>query len=970
MLTLTDMKKRPFLTSLCLFIVVLIPRLFAINRYITPDELIWVHRSVQFYEAMQKHDWANTLTAGHPGVIVTWLGATGIFLQRIVQPESKEIFDWISNLAWLTPENMTAMTQLASFLTAGRLVTIFFHALGIILIWQLLSQLFPLKFGVLAILFILFDPFFVGLSSLLHVDALMTLLATISLLSLAIVLQKGEAAKPKLAYTAVSGAAASMAILTKSPAILLVPLCLFFLLTKAFFDPEVKTRRWIGVQWLVWVGCFAIVTIALFPALWSSFSTVLELTRSNANRHIEDALRPTFFWGRAALDHPVTFYPISIAFRLSPIVFSGLLLSFGLMIRMFYTLIQQSDRRILWQQVGRIITHPFTLFLVWSLLYIAGISLAAKKFDRYALPIFPMLMILSTAGWIEVDNRLAQKRLFVPILALLAVANLLFFQPYFLSAYNFLLGGPWVAQHVMPIGWGDSVSAGVKWVESNGDTDGKKISGAISQATAPFFSGEALLASQDQLLQADYIVWTVQDVQLNNGQYIPPGNELQLLKTIRYGGIDQAWVYAQPEPVKSSFEAAPFAEPINFGSDVALEAAAVRNHPEGMQALLQWRLLAEGADGRYQVRFTITDSRGITWLETEMPLVNETTFYPEHWPQSTATVGYNLSLPSSIAPAEYDIQVALIDEGQGTILPLYISEQLQGTQVSLGSIEFDRVVFNSFNTPIENRLVDVWAFEGVRLIGYGLVPDSVVSGQPFDVTLYWQAEKALRQAYQVEFRLNDERAIFPLSRFETTNWQTGQFIQEKYQLKVPTSIAVETADLSIRLLDELGEPIPQATYLLGQIGITALDRVFSLPENISMPLEYDFEGKIWLRGFDISETAVSAGERVEITFYWEVVTVPSELVSAFVHLVQPDGQNLAQSDQWPGGLPTALWADGQIIIDKHQIDIPQAARAGDYQLGIGLYTPENGVRLLVQQNEATPIVDNRIILPIRLQVLP
>ena len=69
-----------------LFISALLPRLCSIDRYITPDELNWVYRSVQFREALLDGRWGDTLNAGHPGVTTTWLGALGISTQLAIRP--------------------------------------------------------------------------------------------------------------------------------------------------------------------------------------------------------------------------------------------------------------------------------------------------------------------------------------------------------------------------------------------------------------------------------------------------------------------------------------------------------------------------------------------------------------------------------------------------------------------------------------------------------------------------------------------------------------------------------------------------------------------------------------------------------------------------------------------------------------------------------------------------------------------
>src|SRR5690606_38077580 len=78
-----------------LFFAALLPRLAAIGRYVTPDEPGWVYRSILFREAWLHGQWAETLTAGHPGVITTWLGATAIGLQLWLQPASRAAYDWL-----------------------------------------------------------------------------------------------------------------------------------------------------------------------------------------------------------------------------------------------------------------------------------------------------------------------------------------------------------------------------------------------------------------------------------------------------------------------------------------------------------------------------------------------------------------------------------------------------------------------------------------------------------------------------------------------------------------------------------------------------------------------------------------------------------------------------------------------------------------------------------------------------------
>lgn len=118
------------LFALLLFLVALLPRLLALGRYITPDELNWVHRSVLFHQALRQGNWADTLTTGHPGVTTTWLGALGLQIQLWLRPSTTATYDWITHLAWLAPENTAAFPQLATFLTAGRTAVAVINSLG------------------------------------------------------------------------------------------------------------------------------------------------------------------------------------------------------------------------------------------------------------------------------------------------------------------------------------------------------------------------------------------------------------------------------------------------------------------------------------------------------------------------------------------------------------------------------------------------------------------------------------------------------------------------------------------------------------------------------------------------------------------------------------------------------------------------------------------------------------------------
>src|ERR1041385_6009963 len=54
-----------------------IPRWFALYRFVTTDEVLWLDRSGKFYYALAHHDFAATFQKSHPGVTVMWAGLVG-----------------------------------------------------------------------------------------------------------------------------------------------------------------------------------------------------------------------------------------------------------------------------------------------------------------------------------------------------------------------------------------------------------------------------------------------------------------------------------------------------------------------------------------------------------------------------------------------------------------------------------------------------------------------------------------------------------------------------------------------------------------------------------------------------------------------------------------------------------------------------------------------------------------------------
>ena len=69
---------RTSLILLALFLAAWLPRVVALDAFVTVDERKWVARAANFTYALSHGDLAATYQHEHPGVTVMWAGALGL----------------------------------------------------------------------------------------------------------------------------------------------------------------------------------------------------------------------------------------------------------------------------------------------------------------------------------------------------------------------------------------------------------------------------------------------------------------------------------------------------------------------------------------------------------------------------------------------------------------------------------------------------------------------------------------------------------------------------------------------------------------------------------------------------------------------------------------------------------------------------------------------------------------------------
>ena len=108
---------------------------------------------------------------------------------------------------------------------------------------------------------------------------------------------------------------------------------------------------------------------------------------------------------------------------------------------------------------------------------------------------------------------------------------------------------------------------------------------------------------------------------------------------------------------------------------------------------------------------------------------------------------------------------------------------------------------------------------------------------------------------------------------------------------------------------------------------------------------------------------VSAGSEMQITLIWNTLQGTSRSYTSFVHLLDQNGQLIAQHDGIPvgGTRPTMSWQAGETLLDVHDLLVPDGAQ-GYGRLLVGLYDSET-----LERQELKPGQDALLLLEIELR---
>jgi hypothetical protein len=195
-----------------------------------------------------------------------------------------------------------------------------------------------------------------------------------------------------------------------------------------------------------------------------------------------------------------------------------------------------------------------------------------------------------------------------------------------------------------------------------------------------------------------------------------------------------------------------------------------------------------------------------------------------------------------------------------------------------------------------------------------------------------------------------QRDTFPGLGLLSTTWvEPGFRWADRYVLQVPaTAYAPDEAQIEVGLFHtRTGERLPAVDLAGGRLGDNVRFghvEIPGQPGDVPNPVRISFGDRILLKGYDLSQREVRAGETITLTLHWEALRPMEHNYTVSAQLIDPAQRKAAQHDSWPlnGDAPTVTWTPGQTVVDAVPLTIFPGAVARPYSMRIAVYLHQEG----------------------------
>ncbi len=372
------------LKLICIFFISLIPRIIAITIPTNVDEALWMSRGTAFINSLIQGNLEATYIRHHPGIVNMWLIGSSQLINSLIH----HLFPGLlklnqSPLMYCVDQNTCPL----SLWFMPRLLQAVITSVCMLLIYILTKRLLGRYVAIVAFTLLLLEPFFLAYQRYITTDALQTDLSILAVLLLLLYLRENN--NRTLLFS--SGIFMGLATASKVPTLFILPAIVVWivLIELGVWRTSFTPRGWIRqiIDLIIFATTTICIIFLILPALWvaplETFEKFYEGLLTEADRG------NLFFFGQMTDSPGLLFYPLVLAYRLSPLLQIGVL-----------TCLAKLSIPKLRNHLSQIPELIAIALIPLSVLFI--LSNIDSKVDRYIILFIPELALLAGVGWLQI----------------------------------------------------------------------------------------------------------------------------------------------------------------------------------------------------------------------------------------------------------------------------------------------------------------------------------------------------------------------------------------------------------------------------------------------------------------------------------------------------------------------------------------------------------------------------------------
>lgn len=474
-----------------------LPRLATVGHFFNLDETLWMGRSTRFSDALLHLDPAKMsalrpFTGTMPGIPTVWLGSFGRLIWNI------------GVLVGVVDPGQDYARSTSGFVAGQISIALAVSALIGFLAWltaRWLSRRVALATGIV----LATEPLWVSLGSIVHTDELVALFGLTGLVALAWALGLPDgtgAAVHRRRWMIVSAILLILAALTKMNGLAFGPPAVGMVVWAVVRELRTRTSgtsAWKAVAPILaacgWMVLAATVTVVVtYPALVAAWSWQMDafagqIRTAGGDRHI-------FYLGRYAAHPPISFYPVTLAYSVTPWFF--LLAPIGVLVGL-------ARRR------SRMVA---VTAIAWAVVPMVSLLRSGLVYTRYGLVVLGPLTLAAASAlqpnrarttvgswWKNGINRYVAGA----SAAMFVVA--MFVAPWGGVTFNPIMSAYRKPILVLPIGWGEANTLALRVIQRDARARGLECDQVtVSGLSAGPLAGSCKPRIVDDRALADYVV--------------------------------------------------------------------------------------------------------------------------------------------------------------------------------------------------------------------------------------------------------------------------------------------------------------------------------------------------------------------------------------------------------------------------------------------------------------------------------